>query len=96
MANHRIPGGAPPVEELTAADADGAPVVCRVYRHVRAGHTLPEFYILQFRRLPDGRMDRSSRVTQQFSGKTAETRLATEMTEIRRLFAEAGDLHGRA
>ena len=63
--------------------------VCRVYEHTRQGHALPEFYVLQFRRRDDGRMDRSTRVTNQISGKNARARLAKEMTEVRALFAEA-------
>lgn len=60
-----------------------------MYRHVRQGHTRPEFYVLQFARHPDGRMNRATRVTSQISGANAEARLEAEMAEVRALFAQA-------
>jgi hypothetical protein len=89
MANHQIPRAAEMVEQLEAPDADGATVRLRVYQHTRAGHTRPEFYVVQYRLTPDGRVDRPSRVTRQFSGARAETRLDTAMVPARAAFADA-------
>jgi hypothetical protein len=89
MANHDIPRrNTTVIEELHGFADDGRPAHCRVYRHVRQGHTQPEFYVLQWLERPgDGRMDRATRVTSQVSGARAEARLEAEMAEVRALFA---------
>jgi hypothetical protein len=89
MANHEIPRRARQVEELTAPGADGVTVRCRVYEHTRQGHGRPMFYVVQYRLTAAGRIDRDTRVTNQISGPDARARLDAEMTETRRLFAEA-------
>jgi len=89
MANHQIPRTAERIEQLEAPDADGATVRCRVYRHTRAGHARPMFYVVQYRLTAAGRVDRASRVTSQISGARARARLDAEMTTVRAMFAAA-------
>ena len=95
MANHTIPRRATTViADLTALADDGRVVHLRAYRHVRQGHDRPEFYLLWFAERPDGTMDRSTRVTAQYSGKTAQRRLDTELAATRRMFAAARKRNG--
>jgi hypothetical protein len=46
------------------------------------------FFVLQFREI-DGRMDRSTRTTNQISGPTARERLDAEIAETLAVFAES-------
>jgi hypothetical protein len=89
MANHQVPRTAECIETLEAPDADGATVRCRVYRHTRAGHAQPMFYVVHYRLTPAGRIDRSTRVTNQISGARAQYRLDTELAAVRAMFARA-------
>jgi hypothetical protein len=88
MANHQIPRRAQRIERVHGVDADGQVITLSVYRHVRAGHAAPEFYVVQYRE-QDRRIDRASRVTRQYSGPRAEARLEAELTEVRELLAES-------
>lgn len=87
MANHRIPRAAEPIETLAALADDGRTARLRVYRHTRAGHSLPDFYVVQYLLTPAGRVDRSTRVTTQFTGTRAAQRLEAAMAQSRALFA---------
>jgi hypothetical protein len=89
MANHQVPRTAECTETLEAPDAAGATVRCRVYRHTRAGHSRPMFYVVQYRLTAAGRIDRGTRVTNQISGARARARLDAEMTGVRAMFAAA-------
>lgn len=89
MANHQIPRTAKVIEDLTALTDDGQVAHLRVYRHTRAGHDRPEFILLWYADLSDGRIDRRTRVTQQFSGARAQHRLDTAMVSAHAEFAAA-------
>lgn len=89
MASHRIPAAATTIEDLSAPDANGATVRCRVYQHTRAGHTRPEFYVVQYRETDSGRVEPGSRSTAQFTGARARARLDAAMAASRRMFAKA-------
>lgn len=94
MANHSIPRAAECIEELTALADDGRVAHLKAYRHVRSGHTRPEFYVLWYAEQVGGRMDRRTRVTQQFSGARAKVRLDAELTAARKMFAKARARNG--
>jgi hypothetical protein len=94
MANHSIPRASTLIEWQTAWADDGRTAHLKVYEHTRAGHSLPEFYALWFATQPGGRMDRSTRVTQQFSGKSGRARLDEELAASRAEFAAARERHG--
>lgn len=94
MANHQIPRKAECIEDLSALADDGRVARLRVYQHTRSGHTRPEFYVLQYAELPNGRIDRSTRVTSQFSGARARVRLDTAMASSRAQFAAARKRNG--
>lgn len=95
MANHRIPRRATrQVEELTCYTDDGRIFRLRVYRHVRQGHTLPEFYVVQYLLNAAGGIDRSTRVTRQFGGARGEARKEAAMAESRDLVAAQLAEHG--
>jgi hypothetical protein len=87
MANHNIPLTSDRIEAL-AVTAAGRTCRTHVYKHTRQGHTRPEFYIVQYAELPNGRIDRSTRWTRQFSGDSAPRRLERAMTVIRAEFAK--------
>jgi hypothetical protein len=89
MANHRIPAASTRIEDLSAPDANGATVRCRVYRHTRAGYSRPDFYVVQYRETGDGRVEPGSRWTQQFTGPRAQVRLDAAMASARSQFADA-------
>jgi hypothetical protein len=89
MANHDIPRTRTRVtEQLFGVDVNRDVVCLRVYEHVRQGHdpAFPDFYVLQFR-YAGRRMDRSSRVTTQLTGRNARARLDAELAEARPLLA---------
>jgi hypothetical protein len=86
MANHEIPRTATRIERLFGVDAEGNVVVCSVYQHTRQGHTLPMYFVVQYRER-NRRIDRSSRVTAQFSGPDAAVRLSGELRETRAALA---------
>jgi hypothetical protein len=95
MANHRIPRRrTTDVETLTCYADDGRIFRLRVYRHVREGHTRPEFYVVQYLLTAAGGVDRSTRVTSQFSGARAEARLQAAMTASRKMVAAQIAAHG--
>lgn len=94
MANHQIPRRAECIEDLTALADDGRIAHLKVYRHVRSGHTRPEFILLWYAELATGRMDRATRVTRQYSGATAEARLDRELTASRAEFRAARERNG--
>lgn len=87
MANHQISRSAERVETLFGIDGDGEVVRLVVFKHRRAGHEHPMFYVLQYREL-SRRIDRASRSTAQFTGPDAEARLDAELAVSRPLFAE--------
>lgn len=86
MANHQIPRTAERIEELTGRADNGATVKCSVYKHTRQGHTHPMFYVVQYLLQGNGRIDRSTRVTREFTGPDAAG-LEAEMQETRALLA---------
>jgi hypothetical protein len=88
MANHRIPRTALAVERIHGIDADGNVVTLAAYRHTRAGHADPMFYVVQYREV-SRRIDRGSRVTREFTGPDAAARLEDALTESRDLLAES-------
>ena len=88
MANHRIPRTAHLTERIHGVDADGNVVTLAVYRHTRAGHVHPMFYVVQYRETRR-RIDRGSRVTREFSGPGAAARLEGALGESRDLLAES-------
>jgi hypothetical protein len=89
MANHRIPRrNTQRVEEFHGIDAGGDVVTVAVFRHVREGHAEPEFYLVGYREAAR-RIDRASRVTQQFSGPRAAERLEAELAVSRALMADS-------
>ena len=88
MANHEIPRTAERVETLFGVDADGNVIRCVIFTHTRAGHQHPMFYVLQYREAAR-RIDRDTRVTQQFSGPAARARLDEALAETRALLAES-------
>ena len=87
MANHRIPRTSSLIEALAVIGGGGAVTRCHVFRHVRSGHSRPEFFILQYAELPSGRIDRSTRWTRQYSGARARARLDADMADVREQFA---------
>jgi hypothetical protein len=89
MGNARIPTrGTRVIERAHGIDADGDVITLAVFRHVRAGHELPEFYVVQYHE-HGRRIDRGTRVTQQFSGPRAAERMDAELAEARELLAES-------
>lgn len=88
MANHEIPRTADLIETLFGVADDGNPVVCKIFQHTRAGHSRPMFYVLQYREL-NRRIDRSSRVTREFTGPNAGQRLKTEIAAARLMLAQS-------
>jgi hypothetical protein len=96
MANHRIPRrNTRQVEELTCYTDEHRVFRLRVYRHVRQGHDAPEFYVVQYLLDDRGGVDRSTRVTTQFSGARAETRLNGAMAASRTMVAAQIAAHGK-
>jgi hypothetical protein len=89
MANHQIPQASERIEELICVTSEGRTARCRVYRHTRAGHSRPDFYVVQYLLTAKGRVDRDTRVTSQITGAHAQARLDAEMSEVRALFAQA-------
>jgi hypothetical protein len=94
VANHQIPRTARCIEDLTAPADDGRVAHLKAYEHTRAGHDRPEFYIVWYLDLPSGRIDRSTRVTQQYSGATGRARLDTELAASRKMFTAAAKRNG--
>jgi hypothetical protein len=86
MANHQIPRTAQRTECLYGIDASGDVVVCSVYRHTRAGHSFPMFYVVQYRE-QHRRIDRGTRVTREFSGPDARVRLDAALAGVRTMLA---------
>jgi hypothetical protein len=87
MANHKIPAAATLLERLEGRAANGATVVLAVYRHVRAGAARPMFYVVGYQTTADGRIDRATRETRQFTGADAAERLEAEMGPARAMLA---------
>jgi hypothetical protein len=88
VGNHQVPATASLTERIHGVDAGGDVVTCSVYTHTRAGHAHPMFYTVQYRwDGPGRRIDRSTRVTNQFTGPGAATRLEAEMGEVRAAMA---------
>lgn len=90
MGNDSIPRTATLTEDLFGIDADGNVIRTKVFRHRRAGHAHPMFWVLQYREL-NRRIDRSTRRTRQFTGPDAQARLDADMAETRRLLAASLD-----
>jgi hypothetical protein len=88
MANHQIPRAAERIERAHGIDDDGNVVTLAVYRHTRAGHELPDYYVVQYREL-NRAIDRASRVTLQFTGPRAAERLEADLAGARAMLAES-------
>jgi hypothetical protein len=84
MANHQVPRKAHRIEQVHGIDADGNVVTAVVFRHVREGHTVPMFYVVQYRER-NRRIESASRVTREFFGPQAAARTEEAMTEVREL-----------
>ena len=88
MANHRVPGNSDRIEQVHGVNDDGDVVTVAVFRHVRRGHSAPEFYVVGYREA-GRRIDRGTRWTRQYSGARAAERLEEDMADVRRYMAES-------
>jgi hypothetical protein len=68
MGNARIPKRADKMAEEWGKDSRGRRVEMALYRHYRPGQTTPVFWIVQYRRTPDGQIEDGTRTTRQYSG----------------------------
>jgi hypothetical protein len=94
VANHSIPLASRLIEDLTAIADDGSRAHLKVYEHTRAGHTWPHFYAMWYAERADGKMDRATRTTRQYSGATGRERLDEELAASRAEFAAAQGRNG--
>src|SRR5260370_40624022 len=88
MANHEIPRTAERIERMHGIDANGDVVTLSVYRHTRAGHARPMFYVVQYRE-HNRQIVRSARVTREFTGPDAAARLEAAISPSRRMLADS-------
>jgi len=89
MANYDIPTRRTRlIETLHGVDDNGDVITCKIFEHTRDGHQDPEFYVLQYRER-NRRMDRATRWTTRLSGAGAPDRLARQMADTRRMFADS-------
>lgn len=89
MGNAQIPKRADEIDREYGTAADGTRVEAVVYRHVPRGHTLPKFWVVQYRRTEAGRIDKGTRGTRQYSGDGAEQRVAEDFAEVRGMLVQS-------
>jgi hypothetical protein len=94
MANHQIPRKAHRVEQHHGIDANGNVVTLSVYRHVRQGHTMPMFFVVQYREA-GRRIDLSTRVTREFSGPQAEQKMREAVAPAAEMLAASREAASR-
>jgi hypothetical protein len=88
MGNAQIPRRADEIETEHGFDADGLRVEACVFKHTRRGHHSPMFWIVLYRRTGDGRIDKSTRITRQYEGLTAQQRMRKDFAEARDLLVD--------
>lgn len=86
MANHQVPRGAVLVEKNYGRDAGGNTVAVAAYRYQPPTDRLPKFYLVAYQER-DGKVVRSTRATQQFSGASGAERFAAELADSREMLA---------
>lgn len=87
-ANHRIPNGAVHLEKIYGRNRDGETVVMSAYEYKPPTDILPKFYMVGYVER-NGKVVSSTRITQQFSGKSGRARFDHEMSVSRAMLARS-------